>query len=145
MERSPPNSRDNELRVEKLFFRKDLAQKFDSGKLLDLGEFVSFVWHCHPSYVSDISLAFLKELLAYKRSGKPYTHEDWVRFSNKFSRSKSNRDIVLAKFLYLGLVEKVHRSSCRYEIRLSDKWIHYLEYMAQSWVWICENDSKVER
>jgi len=145
MERSPPNSRDNELRVEKLFFRKNLAQKFDSGRLLDLDEFVSFVWHCHPSYVSDVSLAFLRELLAYKRVGKPYSHKDWVRFSNKFNHSKSSRDIVLAKFLYVGLVERVNRSSCRYEIRLSDKWIHYLELLAQSWVMICENDSKVKR
>jgi len=102
MGKSPPNSRENELRVEKLFLRKDLVAEFDRGRLLNLDDFVSFIWHEHPSYVSDISLKFLRELIAYQRAGKPYTQEDWIRFSNRLSRSKSSRDIMLAKLVYLG-------------------------------------------
>ena len=140
-----PNSRENELRVEKLFLRRDLVKEFDSKRLLDLEGFISFIWHENPSYVSDISQKFLRELITYRSEGKPYTQDDWVRFSDKLTHSKSSRDIMLAKLLYLGLVEKKKKTLMQYEIRLSDKWIHYLEYLAQSWVWVCENDAKIKR
>ncbi|VVB54968.1 Uncharacterised protein [uncultured archaeon] len=142
MGKHAPSNRDNELRVEKLFFRKGLTEKFDSGELVDLGGFVSFLWHDHPSYVSDICLMFLRELVAYRRAGKSFTQDDWARFSSKVSHSRSSRDVMLYKLMYLGLVEKVGKSKMQYEIRLSDKFLEYLEYLAQSWVLICENEPK---
>jgi hypothetical protein len=140
MGKHAPSNRDNELRIEKLFLRRGLVEKLKSGRLLRLEDFVSFVWHTHPNYVSNITLDFLRELIAYRREGKPYTQDDWVRFCGKISNSKSNRDIVLYKLLYLGLIEKRNKTLMRYEIRLSDKWIDYLGYMARSWVVICENE-----
>jgi len=145
MGKDAPNSRENELRVEKLFLRRNLVGKFYSGGLLNLDEFVSFIWHEHPSYVSDISLKFLRELVAYQQAGKPYTQDDWVKFCDKVGNSRSSRDIMLAKLMYLGLVEKRNKTLMQYEIRLSHKWIEYLEYLAKSWVWVCENDSKIKR
>ena len=140
MGRFAPSNRDNELRVEKLFLRRGLVERLDSDGLLGLEDFVSFLWHVHPSYVSDITLVFLRELLAYKHAGKPYTNEDWKDFTDRMSRSKSSRDAMLAKLMYLGLVEKVNRSQCKYEIRVNDKWIRYLELLGRSWVAICENE-----
>jgi len=144
MGKHAPSDRSKELRVEKLFFRGDVREKFESGRLLGLEDFVSFIWHYHPNYVSDITLKLLGELIEARREGRRYTQNDWVRFSNEMDRSKSSRDIVLYKLLHLGLIEKHNKTSMKYEIRLSDKWIHYLELLAQSWVLICENE-KVKR
>ena len=145
MGKHAPSNRDAELRVEKLFLRKSLVGKFRSGRLLGLEDFVSFLWHFHPNYVSEVTLKFLGELIAYRRAGKPYTQDDWVRFCGKMGRSKSSINMVLYKLLHLGLVEKRNKTSMRYEIRLSDKFLDYLEYIAQSWVGICENEPKVKR
>ena len=145
MGRNAPNNRDAELRIEKLFFRRGLVEKFESGRLLGLEDFVSFVWHNHPNFVSDRTEKFLSELIAYHKAGKPYTQDDWVKFCDKIGNSKSSRDIVLYKLLYLGLIGKHNKTAMRYEIRLSHKWIEYLEYLAQSWVGICENGKKVKR
>jgi len=127
-----------------LFLRKSLVEKFESGRLLGLEDFVSFVWHNHPNYVSDLTGMLLGELIAYRNTGKPYTQDDWVKFCDKMGNSNSSKDIVLYKLLYLGLIEKHNKTLMQYEIRLSDKWIQYLEYLAQSWVGICENGKKVK-
>lgn len=145
MSKNAPSNRVNELRIEKLFLRRGLVEKFESKRLLGLEDFVSFIWHNHPNYVSEITLEFLKELIVYRREGKPYTQDDWVRFCGRMSSSKSSRDIVFRKLLYLGLIEKHNKTLMRYEVRLSDKWINYLDYMAQSWIAICENEPKVKR
>ena len=47
---------------------------------------------------------------------------------------------MLAKFMYLGLVEKVNHTQFKYEIIVTDKWIGYLELLAKSWIAICENE-----
>jgi hypothetical protein len=143
MSKHAPSNRETELRVEKLFFRKGLVEKLESGQIIGLADFVSFIWHSHPSYVSDITSRFLSELIAYRHTGKPFTQEDWVRFSKRIDSSKSNRDIVLYKLLYLGLIERVNRTKMRYQIRLSDKWIHHLNLLSKSWVVICENEPKM--
>lgn len=140
MGKNAPSDRNRELRVEKLFLRRDLVEKLDSGRLLGLEDFVSFMWHMHPSYVSEINVTFLKELLEYKHAGKQYTQDDWRDFSNRMSRSKSSRDVMLAKLVYLGLVEKVNTTQFKYEIIVTDKWIGYLELLARSWIAICENE-----
>jgi len=140
MGKNAPSDRNRELRVEKLFLRRDLVEKLDSGRLLGLEDFVSFMWHMHPSYVSDISATFLRELLEYKHSGRRYTQDDWRDFTKRMSRSKSSRDVMLAKLVYLGLVEKVNSTQFKYEIIVTDKWIHYLELLARSWIAICENE-----
>lgn len=132
-----PSNRDNELRVEKLFLRKGLAEDLGSGKLLGLEAFVSFLWHSHPNQVSDITVEFLTDLLSARREGRSYTEKDWVRFTAN-ATSKSSRDIVLYKLIHLGLVEKRNLTTMRYEIVLSDKFVQYLEYLIQSWVKICE-------
>jgi len=134
-----------ELRREKLFLRQNLVEKLESGKLLGLEDFVSFIWHMHPNYVGELTLKLLREIISARRRGEPYTQDDWIRFTKEMEGSKSSRDIVLSKLMYLGLVEKRNKTKMKYEIIVSDKWIGYLELMAQSWVMICENDSKVKR
>ena len=136
--------RDKELRVEKLFLRKGLVDKLDLGELLGLEDFASFIWHNHPNYVSKIMVDFLSELIACHREGRAYTQDDWVRLSKVMDRSKSSRDIVFYKLLHLGLIEKHNKTKMRYEIRLSDKFLRYLELIAQSWIMVCENESKVK-
>ena len=138
-----PSNRDNELRVEKLFLRKGLTEDLGSGKLLGLESFVSFLWHSHPNQVSVLTVEFLADLISARREGRHYTEEDWVKFTADMA-SKSSRDIVLYKLLHLGLIEKRNRTKMQYEIVLSDKFLEYLEYLAQSWVNICEN-GKVKR
>jgi len=139
-----PTDRNKELRIEKLFLRRGLVDKLESGELLDLEDFVSFLWHYHPNYVSDITSRFLGELIAYHRQGRPYTQDDWIKFCETVGNSKSSRDIVLYKLLYLGLIEKHNKTKMQYEIRLSDKFIHYLELIMQSWIKVCENEPKIE-
>jgi hypothetical protein len=134
-----------ELRREKLFLRQNLVDKLESGELLGLEDFVSFIWHMHPNYVGDLTLKLLREIISARWRGEPYTQDDWIRFTKEMSGSKSSRDIVLSKLMYLGLVEKRNKTKMKYEIIVSDKWIQYLELMAQSWVMICENGSKVKR
>ena len=138
------NRHELELRREKLFLRHNLVEKLESGKLLGLDEFVSFIWHRHPNYVSDLTLRLLREIISARQLGESFTQDDWNRFTEEMSGSKSSRDIVLSKLMYLGLVEKRNKTKMKYEIIVSDKWIQYLELLAQSWVLICENE-KVKR
>ena len=134
-----------ELRREKLFLRHNLVDRLESGELLNLDEFVSFIWHMHPNYVGELTLKLLGEIISARQKGESFTQDEWIRFTKEMSGSKSSRDIVLSKLLYLGLIEKVNKTKMRYEIIVSDKWIQYLELLAQSWVLICENGSKVKR
>ena len=90
-------------------------------------DFASFIWHNHPNYVSKITVDFLSELIACHREGRAYTQDDWVRLSKGMDRSKSSRDSVFYKLLHLGLIEKHNKTKMRYEIRLSDKFLRYLE------------------
>ena len=139
------NRHELELRREKLFLRQNLVDKLESSKHLDLDEFVSFIWHRHPNYVGELTLKLLREVISARQRGESFTQDDWNRFTKEMSGSKSSRDIVLSKLMYLGLIEKRNKTKMKYEIIASDKWIHYLELLAQSWVMICENGSKVKR
>jgi hypothetical protein len=128
-----PSNRDNELRIEKLFLRKELKAKLDSGVPLVLDDFMGFFWHMGPADLTEHTRYFLKELIRCRREGRAYTEDDWIRFK-EVCRSGNNRNIILTKLLHLGIIERKNKSRYQYEIIVSDKWIEYLRYLIEEWV-----------
>lgn len=128
-----PSNRDNELRVEKLFLRKGLKNKLDSGSTLDLEDFMGVFWHMGPAGLTEHTQYFLSELIRYRREGKPYTQDDWMDFK-KVCKSSNNRNIILKKLIYLGVIERMNKTKYKYEIIVSDKWIEYLRLLIEEWV-----------
>ena len=60
-----PSRRDNELRVEKLFLRKELKAKLDSGKDIDLEDFTGLFWHMSPAKLNKYICLLLRELIKF--------------------------------------------------------------------------------
>lgn len=133
MGRNAPSNRENELRIEKLFLRKELKEKIDSSSPLVLDDFMVLFWHMGPAGLTEHTLVFLRELIRYRREGKAYTQDDWIRFK-KVCVSGNSRNIILSKLLHMGVIERRNRTRYQYEIILSDKWIRYLRYLLEEWV-----------
>ena len=128
-----PNNREKELRVEKLFLRKGLKKKLDSGSRLDLEDFMGVFWHMGPAGLTEHTQYLLNELIRYRRECRPYTQDDWMRFK-KVCTSSNNRHIILQKLIHLGVIERRNKTKYKYEIIVSDKWIEYLRYLIEEWV-----------
>ena len=128
-----PNNCEKELRVEKLFLRKELKKKLDSGLPLDLEDFMGVFWHMGPAGLTEHTQLFLRELIQYRREGIAYTQEDWMRFK-KVCKSSNSRNILLQKLIHIGVIERKNKTRTKYEIIISDKWIEYLRYLIEEWV-----------
>ena len=128
-----PSRREKELRVEKLFLRRGLADKLDSGMEISLEDFTALFWHMSPAKLNKYTCLFLRELARRRREGIPYTQDDWVKFK-KVCKSGNSQNIILQKLLHLGVIEKKNKTIQEYEIILSHKWIERLELMIQYWV-----------
>ena len=130
-----PSNRENELRVEKLYFLADFAEKVDSGRV-SIEDYVGFFWQFCPSRMEHTKV-FLEDLIRAKREVRPYTQEDFAEFK-KVCTSGNNRNIILQKLEHLGVIEKRNKTVQQYEIILIDKWIQRLEYLIRNWVMLTE-------
>jgi hypothetical protein len=108
----------------------ELAEKLDSG-IIGLEDYIGFFWQFCPSRMEHTKF-FLEGMIQAKREGRPYTQDDFRKFKKQCTGGR-DRQLVLKKLEYLGVVEKRNKTVQKYEIIFIDKWIERLNYLAENW------------